>query len=549
MYRAFSGLLSSILFFSFACEKDEDNLVSFSNQTAGSGIDFRYTFGDNTYQNILESSGSGVSVFDCDNDGLFDLYLLNGTFLEGISDSTGLGFKGTSNKLYRNNGDGTFGEQSARAGLDDPRWSMAATPFDFDGDGDTDIFLTNYGPNAFYRNNGDGTFTDITALTGLQGPDSLNGHITWSVGAVFWDYNEDLLPDLMVANFLAFDPTYVTPGAPHMMPHPGEYKGQASLLYRQLPDGTFEETTREAGLFFPDSKCMGLTVFDYDGDGDQDLFQGNDHQENFLFRNDNTGSFKEVGAISGTTVNDQGQPTGSMHGTVGDIDGDGLPDLLVTDLKYGALYRNKGNGAFEDITVSSGVAKYFQGKGEWTAALFDYDNDGDLDIFSANGTAEELVLQLPLLLENDGRGNFKDVGKEMSEYFSTKRSGRGGIVWDYDNDGDLDILVSHLDGDGDPVLLRNEGGNKNHWLGVELSGGKRGPAAVIGARVTVFAGDREYVRYNIPGNGYLSHNDPRIHFGLGDNARISRLVVHWGDGETETYDQVEIDRYIKVSSK
>ncbi len=381
----------------------------FTEVSSDAGIDFRYNFGDYTYENILESSGSGVTVFDYDGDGWMDLYMMNGTWLEGISDEEGRIFENTPNRLYHNQGDGTFKEVSEAAGLDDRHWSMAAGPVDIDQDGDQDLYLLNYGPNVFFRNNGDGTFSDITEILGLAGPDSLNGFVKWSVGVSFWDYNLDGRLDAFVGNFLAFDPEYVSPATPDLMPHPSEYKGQASMMYQQQEDGSFLEVTEKLGLFYPDSKCMGLTVYDFDRDGDLDIFQGNDHQANFMFRNEG-GTYSEVGVEIGVAVNSHGQTTGSMHGAIGDVDGDGLVDLLVPDLRYGALYRNLGNGTFEDITKQSGIEGAFAGKGQWASALFDYDNDGDLDLFSANGNGEELILQYPLLMENDGKGRFTDVG-------------------------------------------------------------------------------------------------------------------------------------------
>ncbi len=519
--------------------------IIFTDITQQAGIDFRYTFGDLKYENILESSGSGVTVLDYDSDGDMDLYMLNGTWLEGISDPDGRVFKDTPNRLYRNNGDGTFTEVAESAGIDNRNWSMAAGTVDFDHDGDTDIYLLNYGPNVFYRNNGDGTFTDITGQLNLRGPDSLNGFTKWSVSAAFWDYNRDGAVDIMVGNFLAFDPAYKSSTTPDMMPHPSEYRGQASLLYRQESDGSFTEVTREMGFYFPDSKCMGLTVFDYDDDGDMDLFQGNDHQLNFLFRNNSLGGFEEVAVAAGVAANNQGMPTGSMHGTIGDVDGDGLIDLLVTDLRHGALYRNLGNGLFEDITEVSGVAKAFAGKGEWAAALFDYDNDGDLDIFSANGTAEELILQYPLLLENDGTGHFRNIGAEISSYFSEKRSGRGAAVWDYDNDGDVDIIVSHIDLQATATLLRNDGGNRNHWLGITLKS-RGSTAAAIGAKITVYTGNKRQVHINQWATSYLSYNDPRIHFGLGNDNRLDKLEIRWPDGETGVFHDIEANQYITI---
>ena len=538
------SVLAGILSIAFPALFAQQGPQAFTDVTGTAGIDFSYNFGDYTYENILESSGSGITIFDYNNDGHYDLYMLNGTYIEGISDPEGKVFLDTPNQLYRNNGDGTFTDVTAMAGLDDRNWGMAAGAIDYDWDGDEDLYVLNYGPNVFYRNNGNGTFTDITESTGLRGPEKLNGFTKWSVGVSFGDYNGDGLMDAMVGNFLAFDPSYVSPTTPEMMPHPSEYRGQATMLYLQEADGFFREATQEYGLYFPDSKCMGITLYDYDFDGDLDIFQGNDHQLNFLFRNDG-GKYRDVAIASGVAANSHGVPTGSMHGSIGDIDGDGWIDLLVTDLRYGALYRYTGKGLFEDVTESSGVAAFMAGKGAWAAELFDYDNDGDLDIFSANGTAEELILQPPLLLENDGQGHFSDVGPRLADYFSTKRSGRAAAIWDYDNDGDLDILVSHIDLQADPVLLRNDAGQGNHWLGLKLVG-KEGPASAIGARVSVISGQMEQVHINQWATSYLTSHDPRVHIGLGQHDRVDRVEIIWSNGKKEVYKDPPVDRYITI---
>ena len=519
--------------------------VVFKDVAAASGIDFKYTFGDYNYENILESSGSGLTVFDYNNDGFMDLFMMSGTYLEGISDEGGKAFKNSRDKLFKNNGDGSFTELGKEAGLNDLQWSMAAGAIDLDHDGFEDLYLLNYGSNVFYHNNGDGTFKDISSKLKLAGPEKLNGFTKWSIGVSFWDYNLDGRLDAMVGNFLAFDPAYVSTQTPGMMPHPSEYKGQASMLYEQQVDGSFMEVTEKNGLFYPDSKCMGLTVFDYDDDGDMDIFQANDHQFNFLFRNDK-GRYKEVGIASGIAANSKGQETGSMHATLGDIDGDGLVDVFVSDLKYGALYRNMGNGFFEDITELSGIAGPMAGKGGWGAALFDYDNDGDLDLITANGTAEELILQYPLLLENDGKGNFRDVGKIHGAYFSTKRSGRGLAVWDYDNDGDMDVSISHVDLIAEATLLRNDGGNENNWLGLSLKG-EQGLASGIGAKITVRTGAKTQVLVNQWTSGYLSNKDPRVHVGLGDHKIIEELRIRWPDGLEEVFEQVPVNKYLEFN--
>jgi hypothetical protein len=522
----------------------QQNSPFFTDVTRQAGIHFRYNFGDYTYENILESSGSGITIFDYNNDGWMDLYMLNGTYLEGISNPEGRVFQNTPNELYRNNGDGTFTEVAKDAGLDDRNWGMAAGAIDYDRDGDEDLYVLNYGPNVFYRNNGDGTFTDITESTGLRGPSTLNGFVKWSVGVAFGDYNTDGRIDAMVGNFLAFDPDYVSPTTPEMMPHPSEYRGQASMLYLQQEDGSFMEATKAYGLYFPDSKCMGLTLYDYDDDGDLDIFQGNDHQLNFLFRNDG-GRYLDVAIASGVAANSHGVPTGSMHGSIGDTDGDGWIDLLVTDLRYGALYRYQGNGLFRDVTEESGVAREMAGKGAWAGALFDYDNDGDPDLFSANGTAEELILQPPLLLENNGKGLFRNVGPERSEYFATRRSGRAAAVWDYDNDGDLDIIVSHIDLQATPTLLRNDCGNANHWIGLKLVG-KEGPASAIGAKVKLTTGQSGQVHINQWATSYLTNHDPRMHIGLGKHDSVDRIEIIWSDGYKEVHHHPVINQYLTI---
>jgi hypothetical protein len=535
------AVIAAILIAVFIPRKKSLVYTDLTNQA---GIDFRYNFGDYTYQNILESSGSGITVFDYNNDGLMDIFMMNGTYIEGISDPEGSVFRDTPDRLYKNNGDGTFTEVAEETGLDDRNWSMAAAAADYDNDGDEDLFLLNYGPNVFYRNNGDGTFTDITDLTGLQGPEMLNGFLKWSIGAIFFDYNSDKRLDVMVGNFLAFDTAIVSPISRKAQPHPSQYRGQASMLYEQQPDGMFRDVTEEVNLYYPDSKCMGLTVFDYDNDGILEIFQANDHHYNYMFKYVD-GKYQDIAISRGVASNSAGVGTGSMHGTLGDVDGDGLPDMLVSDLDYGALYRNLGTGFFQDVTYSSGVAGPLAGKGTWGTALFDFDNDGDLDIFAANGTAEELILQYPVLLENDGKGHFTDVGRQHGDYFLTRRSGRGMVECDYDNDGDIDIIVSHVDLIATPVLLRNDGGNRNHWLGLTLRS-EEGVGPAVSAKVTVISGSHKQVLINQWTTGYLSNNDPRLHIGLGKHRKVDRIEIAWLDGKTETYRNIRANRYITI---
>ena len=392
-----------------------DNVTSeggmrFTEVTLESGIDFRYTFGDYSYDNILESSGSGVTWIDHDGDGDLDLYLLNGVYLEGISDPKGKKhFAEARNRFYCNEGGGLFRDCTARSGLGDTSWSMAAVAGDYDNDGSMDLFVANYGPNRLYHNNGDGTFRDRAAEAGLTGPITLNGFTKWSAGGSWFDADRDGDLDLAVCNFLAFDPLLLVPGKEWEMPEPKAYDGQPSLLYEQQANGTFLDITERAGLLRPDSKCMGITVLDADGDGRLDIIQTNDHQANFLYIARVDGSYAETGAESGIAVNDQGLGTGSMHATPGDVDGDATIDLLVVDLRHGSLYLGQEPGLFVDATWSSGIGGILDGLGQWGAGLSDFDLDGDLDLFTANGVAHILVEQHPVLARNDGQGHFTSV--------------------------------------------------------------------------------------------------------------------------------------------
>ncbi|HVO50256.1 MAG TPA: CRTAC1 family protein [Thermoanaerobaculia bacterium] len=518
----------------------------FEDVAAKAGIGFRYTFGDLTYDNILESSGSGVAVFDYDGDGKMDILFLNGRYLDGISDPAGRTFANARNALYRNNGDGTFTDVTEKAGVGGSHWAMAATIADLDGDGLEDIFLSNYGPNTFLHNNGDGTYSDFTERAGLAGPATLNGFVKWSVGAAAFDADGDGKLELLVANFLAFDPAYKSPGSPDRMPAPAEYRGQASILYKRGPDGRWADVTEKAGLHFPDSKAMGLTVWDCDGDGRLDVFQANDHQPNFLFRNIGRGVFEDIAAAAGVAVNLDGVGTGHMHASLGDVDGDGLLDVFVTDLSYQSLYRAIGPGRFEDVTEKSGVRRLMDGAESWGGGLYDLDNDGAVDIFAANGGADTLVLKKPTLLMNDGAGHFRDASAGAGDYFEGKRSGRGVAFGDFDDDGRIDIVVSHVDLKGTPALLKNVTANGNHWLGVALKP-TRSPSEPAGALVKATAGGKTQVRVYQRAQSYLSQNDPRLHFGLGKAAKVDTLEIRWPGGAVQTLRDVPADRYVTVT--
>jgi hypothetical protein len=531
--------------FSVGCVSMPPAGPRFEDVTEKAGITFKYTFGDFAYDNILESSGSGVAVFDYDGDGKMDILFLNGRYVEGASDPKGRVFANAPNALYRNNGDGTFTDVTEKTGVGGSHWAMAATIADLDGDGLEDIFLSNYGPNTFLHNNGDGTYSDRTEEAGLAGPATLNGFVKWSVGAVAFDADGDGQLELMVANFLAFDPLYLSPKTPELMPSPAEYQGQASILYKRGKDGRWVDVTRSAGLFFPDSKAMGLTAFDCDGDGELDLFQANDHQPNFLFRNRGGGRFEEIAAQAGVAVNLDGIGTGHMHATLGDVDGDGRLDVLVTDLSYQSLYRATGPCQYEDVTARSGVKVLMNGAESWGAGLADFDNDGDLDLFAANGAADTLTLKRPTLLVNDGRGHFTSAADTAGDYFQGTRSGRGAALGDFDDDGKIDIVVNHVDLKGTPVLLRNVTANSNHWLGIQLKP-TRSPSEPVGAIVIATSGGRRQTRVFGRSQSYLSVNDPRLHFGLEAATKVDSVEIRWPSGIVQVLRDVPADAYLTV---
>ncbi len=558
-----SVVFAVVLATACSAETHGDPGLRFRDVAGEAGLDFRYTFGDFAYDNILESSGSGATWLDADGDRDLDLYLLNGAYLEGISDPKGRAVAGATNRLYCNDA-GRFHDCTERSGLGDPTWSMAAAAADFDADGDTDLFVAEYGPNRLYRNRGDGTFDEVAAELGLDGPETLHGFTEWSVGGAWFDADADGDLDLMVCNFLAFDPHLLVPERPWEMPEPAVYEGQASLLYLQEEDGRedeaggrrFREATREAGLHRPDSKCMGLTVFDVNGDGRLDVFQGNDHQENFLFLRRPDGTYAERAREAGVAVNDDGHPTGSMHGSPGDVDGDGRLDLLVTDLRHGSLYRRadpaegaEGALLFEDVTRPSGVGGLLDGLGQWGAGLHDLDLDGDLDLFTANGVAHVLEPQRPALAVNDGRGRFEDARDGAGAYFQGRRSGRAAAFADFDDDGDLDVVVNHVDHHARVALLRNDtprtAPDRGHWVGFRLIGER--PREAFGARLEIEARidgrERTLVRIHQPHTSYLSGNDPRVHFGLGALETVPKLTVHWPSGRVQTWTDLPADRY------
>ena len=499
----------------------------FQDVTRQAGVRFLHSFGDDELSNLVESVGGGAVFLDYDQDGYLDLYVTSGTYIEGISN----GEKPAElprNRLYRNRRDGTFENVTDRAGVGDQGFGMGVAVGDYDNDGYPDIYVSNYGPNVLYHNNGDGTFSDVTARAGVGGNEC-------SVGVVWLDYDQDGLLDLFVGNYIRFDPNYSYYYAPDGFPGPLAYAGEADVLYRNRGDGTFEDVTISMGIYNPAGRAMGVSAADYDGDGYPDIYVANDHMVNYLYHNEDGRQFRELGIRAGVAFNQVGEATTSMAVDFADYDGDGLIDLFVSDDSYCSLYQNQGNGLFKDMSYPAGIAVASGQHVGWAAAFIDYDNDSDLDIFKVNGEIQHLYGQEDQLFENIGDGKFKDVSVQRGAYFLKELVGRGACFGDYDNDGDVDVFIVNLNDGG--VLLRNEGGNRNNWLLIQLVG-RTSNRDGVGTTVKVRTGDRVQVAQKKSASGYLSQNDPRLHFGLGKNEVAGRIEVIWPSGKEQVLENI-----------
>lgn len=514
-----------------------EKLPVFTDVTKEAGITAKHSYGDFNLSNIVEGTGSGAMFFDYDGDGWLDLYFVNGTWMKGVSDNIGRKLKGKlSNHLYRNNGDGTFTDVTKKAGVGDKGFGFGCSAADFDGDGDLDLYVLNYGANVFYRNNGDGTFSDISAKSGLDDE-------KWGLSAPWFDYDGDGDLDVYVTNYLVYDGGKFRSFYPAAgYPGPLSYSGEADRLYRNNGDGTFTDVTKEAGVYAPNGRGMSTTVADINNDGLLDIFVANDAMENYYFRNLGGGKFESEGLAMGLAFGEGGQGVSSMGPAVGDVDGNGWLDIYVPDMRYGSLLMNRED-FFEDRTAKSSLALICGQYTGWGGILLDYDCDGYLDLFVANGNAHHEYTEEDVLARNDGKGNFVDVAKDSGAYFMAEYVGRGSTYGDYDNDGDLDLVVVNLN--DVPRLLRNDGGNRNNWLTVEakLAGGK---SDAVGARVTVIAGGLKQFHDLIPVTGYLSQGDPRRHFGLGKASKADTVEIRWPNGEVSKLTDVKANQFLKV---
>ncbi len=527
-----SILSLTLLLFSFAAAA---SFPTVKDITEEAGIHFTHSFGDSELSNIVESAGVGVALSDYNGDGNLDIYFVNGAYNSSVNHPKGRGMAGKiRNMLFKNQGDGTFVDVTGKAGVGDEGYGMAALFADIDNDGDQDLYVTNYGPNKLYRNNGDGTFSDITEIARV-------GCKLWSLGATFLDYDQDGWLDLYVGNYLQYDPEYRNYYAGDAFPGPLAYGGQADILYRNKGDGTFEDVTKKAGVFNPQGRAMGVGSTDIDNDGHMDIYVANDAMENYLYRNNGDGTFSNIALFSGTGFGQNGEATSAMSPEFGDMDLDGFIDILVPDMGYSSLFMNSSQGFFSEISSRSGLARACGQYTSWSGNFFDFDGDSLLDILLTNGDSHFFEPEEDLLLLNVGERKLQDMSLLLGNDFQQKNMGRGSAVGDIDNDGDLDIIITNLN--GKPTLYRSGTGEDYHWIQISIKGTTSNRDG-IGTRVKISTPDGVQTRDVISSSGYLSQSDRRLHFGLGKYDTIEKIEITWPDGNSNFYSNVKANQFI-----
>jgi hypothetical protein len=518
--------------------------VPFVDVTAKSKIDFVHKSGASPEKYMVETFGSGVAWIDYDNDGFQDLYFVNGA-------------PGAANALYHNNKDGTFKDVTQQAGVagdgaGKASYKTGVAVGDYDNDGYLDLYVTAFGPNILYRNNGDGTFTDVASAAGVAG-----GPTEWSTSTGFFDFDRDGDLDLYVVNYLDYrlnDNPYCglrTPGH-RMYCHPTMFDGMADRLFRNNGNGTFTDVSAKAGIANPAGKGLGVTFCDFDRDGNTDVYIANDSVRNFLYRNNGDGTFRDVAYGAGVGFDSNGKPQAGMGVDCADFDGNGFPDIFVTNFseELNTLYQNRGDGIFEDVSEKAGLGSGYLPLGFGTK-MFDFDNDGDLDIYVTNGhVIDNIKLYQPalsyaqkdLLYENIG-GRFRDVSSRSGPAFQIERVGRGLAVGDFDNDGNQDVVIANLG--RPPVLLRNQGVPGGNWIVIRANG-RTSNSFGLGAKVEVETLDKKQVKEINNDASYLSSNDIRLHFGLGKAKIVQRIEVLWPSGLRQVLKDVAVNQFLAV---
>ena len=532
--------------------------LRFTDATGVSGIEYTNVCGAPTAEKgyITEYMGAGAAWLDFDGDGNLDLYLVNGSTLEHADG------EGEPNRLFRGDGRGSFTDVTSKSGTGDRGWGYGVAIADYDNDGDQDLYVTNLKANVLFRNRGDGTFENVTRQAGV-------GNESWGTSAAFFDMEGDGDLDLYVANYVEFDvKTVPRRGSTRAKPPFCDFRGipvvcgprglipAQDVLYRNDGDGTFTDVTRETGMWLRRARySLGVVSLDYDDDGDQDLFVGNDSVMNSLWRNRGDGTFEDVGLATLTALNAAGSPQASMGTSAGDYDGDGWLDLVVTNFSHdlNTIYRNSAGKFFIDESTAVGMPATAMAL-SWGTGFRDFDQDGDLDLFIANGHVYPEVdgkgigtsyRQKNHLFDSDS-GAFRLVAAPPGSALASQRSYRGAAFGDYDGDGDADILATAMDA---PVqLLRNDTPDAGSYIKIRLQGTASNRDGV-GTRVRVTAGGRTQVRERHGGGSYLSASEGDLHFGLGDATRVERVEIRWPSGHTQMLGDVEAGRLLPVRAK
>ena len=523
--------------------------AQFTSVTKEAGIHFKHHDGASGQLYFIEPLGGGAAFLDYNNDGLQDIYLVNGAALPPLPKGQSDRSEPPRNALYRNNGDGTFIDVSVAAGVADTGYGMGCAVGDYNNDGFSDLYVTNFGANIFFRNNGDGTFTDVTKETGT-------GDTRWGASCAFADYDNDGFLDLYVTNYVKYtiesDRGCMNKGV-RVYCDPRLYEGESDILYHNNGDGTFTDVTESTGFSKATGRGLALAWGDYDDDGDMDVYIANDADQNFLYCNNGDGTFTDVSLAAGVGFSEDGDAENGMGADFGDYDNDGRLDLIVTNFQdqTNTLYHNEGDGLFSDVSYASQIGAISLPYLAWGVSFCDYDNDGYQDLFIANGHLDENVQafsptgfyeQPNLFFHNNGDGTFDEVGVDSGSGMRLEKVSRGFAYADYDNDGDLDLLVTNLN--GSPDLLQNRN-NQNTWLTFKLIG-TRSNRDAIGTRVKVKTGNLIQIREVRSGSSYLSQNDMRLHFGLGKHRQIDRIEIHWPSGLQEQLEGIEVNQILTL---
>jgi len=525
----------------------------FEDVTARSGIRFKHESSPTSQKYLPESMGAGVAMFDYDNDGWLDLFFANGARLQDPVPREASLDKADPrywNRLYHNNRDGTFTDKTEEAGLQGRLYGMGVATADYDNDGNVDLLVTNLGGNILYHNNGDGTFTDVTEKAGVNGSG-------WCTGACFVDYDRDGRLDLIVTRYVQWDfslNVYCGEHRPGYRSycHPDQFEAMTHLVFHNNGDGTFTDVSKKCGIAGSPGKGLGIAINDFDGDGWPDIFVANDSVPEQLFRNNRNGTFSEIALLSGLAYDQNGHAFAGMGVDAGDYKNSGWPSVFVNALanqKY-KLFQNS-KGTFDDVTDSIGLGASTMSHSGWGTKWIDYDNDGWLDLFVAQGHVMDNIelteptlhhLEPPLLLKNE-QGRFFNVSGGSGSIFTTPISARGAAFGDLDNDGFMDIAINC--NDGHAIILRNRGNNGNHWITFNLIGASSNRDA-IGAKIRLLTGAGQQTRFVSTAGSYISASDKRAYFGLGTSKKIDFVEITWPSGIVQRLESVSVDQILTV---